>query len=106
MNIPEEKRIRVYELTCLVPAEYTQEELEKIKAKLSKIIENAQGEVKEVEEWGKKELAYTIKDAGKSYQEANYLHFVFEAEAEQANAIRDTLNITDEVIRHLLVVQD
>lgn len=106
MNIPEEKRVRAYELTCLVPAEYTQEELDKIKTKLSKIVENAKGEVKEVEEWGKKELAYTIKEAGKSYQEANYLHFVFEAEAEHANAVRDVINITDEVIRHLLVVQE
>lgn len=106
MNIPEEKRVRIYELTCLVPAEHTQEELEAIKTKLASVIENAQGKIKETEEWGKRELAYVIKTAGKKHLEANYLHFVFEAEADQANAIRDTLNITDEVIRHLLVIQD
>ncbi len=106
MKIPEEKRIRTYELTCLVPAEYAQKELDEIKARLGQIIEKAEGEIKETEDWGKKKMAYTIRLEGKSYQEAHYLHFVFEAEADQANAVRDVINITEEVIRHLLVVQD
>lgn len=106
MKIPEEKRIRSYELTCLVSAEYTQEELGKIKDGIGKVIAKGGGKISESIEWGKREMAYTIKKAGKRYDQANYLHFVFEAEADQATVIKDAINITENVIRYLLVVQD
>jgi ribosomal protein S6 len=51
-------------------------------------------------------LAYTIKKEGKQYNEAVYLHFVFEATADQATNIKQAMNIVDEVIRYLLVKQE
>ena len=106
MKIPTEKRVRTYELTCLVEAELTQDELTVAKDELSKIITSAGGKIKDTQEWGKRELAYTISKAGKKYTQANYLHYIFEAEAEQVAAVNDAANISESIIRHLLVVQE
>ncbi len=106
MKIPEEKRIRIYELTCLVSVEHTKEELDSIKEVVSNVITNSSGKIKEIEEWGKKDLAYTIKTGGKSFDQALYFHFVFEAEADNATAIKDNINITENIIRYLLVVRE
>ena len=103
MKIVQETITRLYELTCLVTTEFTQAELDIIKQKISDVITKNGGEVKKVEEWGKKELAYTIRKEGKQYHEANYLHFVFEADAAQVTQTKETMNITNEVIRYLLV---
>jgi small subunit ribosomal protein S6 len=106
MKIPSEKRTRSYELTCLVQTEYTQSELDEIKSKLQETIKKNGGKIKETENWGKKELAYTIKKEGKQYNEAVYLHFVFKADANQAADIKQAMNIVDEVIRYLLVKKE
>ena len=106
MKIPEEKRVRTYELTCLVSPEHTQEELDKIKLNIAKVITSGKGKVSDTQEWGKKDLAYTIKTAGKSHTQAHFYHFVFEAEAEHSTAIKDTINISEEVIRYLLIVRE
>ena len=103
MKIVQETIIRLYELTCLVATEYTQAELDTIKQKISDVITKNGGEVKKVEEWGKKEMAYTIRKEGKQYREANYLHFAFEADTTQVTKIKETMNIVDEVVRYLLV---
>ncbi len=106
MKIPAKDKSRTYELTCLVPAEYTKSELDDIKSNLQKVIEKNGGETKETEEWGKKELAYTIKKEGKHHDEALYLHFIIEADADQASSIKEAMNIQDEVIRYLLIKQE
>ncbi len=103
MKIPPKDTNRTYELTCLITSEYTKAELDDIKSKLQKTIEKNKGKVQEIDEWGKKELAYTIKKEGKSYDEAFFLHFVLEVDAEQATSIKEAMNIEDEVIRYLLV---
>ncbi len=54
MKIAQETITRLYELTCLVATEYTQAELDKINQKLSDVVTKNGGEVKEVEDWGKK----------------------------------------------------
>ncbi len=106
MKIPVEKRVRTYELTYLVSPDFSKEKLEEIKDKVTQIIKKAEGEVKEVEEWGKKEMAYTIKKAGKRFDQANYFHVVFVAEAHQATTVKNNVNLEDEIIRYLLVVRE
>ena len=103
MKIDQETITRLYELTCLVATEYTQAELDKIKQKISDVVTKNGGEVKEVEDWGKKEMAYTIRKEGKQYREARYLHFVFESDATQVTQTKEAMNITDEIIRYLLI---
>lgn len=106
MKIPAETRNRSYELTCLVSPDYTQEELAKVNESITQVITNHGGEITETQDWGKRELAYTLKKAGKKYDQACYLHFQFKAEASQATVIKETINITEQVIRFLLVNQE
>lgn len=106
MKIPVEKRVKVYELTYLVSPDSSKEKIEEIRNRVSKIIKKADGKVEEVEEWGKKEMAYAIKHNGNKYEVSNYIHFVIEAETSRIAEIRNELDIDEEIIRYLLVVRD
>ena len=70
--------------------------------KVKKIIETAGGKIKQEENDGKKRLAYSIK--GQSF--AIYYYFDLELPPEAPSKISSSLNITDEVLRYLLVTVD
>ncbi len=70
--------------------------------KISKLIESVEGKITKSTEEGKKRLAYPIK--GQEY--AIYYFYELELPASAPAKISLTLNITDEVIRYLLVTVD
>jgi len=106
MKIPRETEIRNYELTCLVDPELSKAELEAVNNSIQKIITKSKGKIVETEDWGKKELAYVIRQTGKRYTEAQYLHFVFKATPKQSIQVKEAINIAEPVIRYLLVKQE
>lgn len=90
-----------YELTVLVHPDLEMN-LEPVTAKIKDLIEKNGGKItKEVAE-GKKRLAYDIK--GQSF--AVYFYYEVELPTDAPAKIESVLNITDEVLRHLLVVVD
>ena len=70
--------------------------------KVKKIIEQNGGKITKEENEGKKRLAYSIN--GQDF--AIYYYFDLELPAEAPAKISSTLNITDEVLRYLLVRVD
>lgn len=70
--------------------------------KVKKLIESSKGKITKEEVDGKKHLAYSID--GQNF--AIYHYFTVELPAEAPNKISSTLNITDEVLRYLLVRAD
>lgn len=70
--------------------------------KVKKLIEANKGTIKKEENEGKKRMNYRIK--GQDY--AVYYFIDVQLPAEAPSKIESTLNITDEVIRHLLVKAD
>ncbi len=70
--------------------------------KVKKIIEVSGGKIVKEENDGKKRLAYSI--AGQDF--AVYYYFDVQLPAQAPAKISSVLNITDEVIRYLLVVAD
>lgn len=70
--------------------------------KVKKIIESNGGKIEKVENDGKKRLAYSID--GQDF--AVYYFIELSLPAEAPAKISSTLNITDEVIRYLLVRAD
>lgn len=70
--------------------------------KVKKIIEQNGGKIAKEENEGKKRLAYSIN--GQDF--AIYYYFDLELPAEAPAKISSTLNITDEVLRYLLVRVD
>ena len=70
--------------------------------KIAKIIEDNGGKITKDSNEGKKRLAYSI--AKNEY--AIYYYYDLELPAQAPQKISSTLNITDEVIRYLLVAVD
>ncbi len=70
--------------------------------KVKKIVEAAGGKIISEENDGKKRLAYSIK----SQDFAVYYYYDVELPADAPAKISSTMNITDEVLRYLLVKTD
>ena len=77
-------------------------DLEKATSKVEKIFTDNGGKVANVDNWGKRKLAYPIK----RNESAVYVFYTLELPAESVRKIESTLNITDEVIRFLVVRPD
>ena len=71
-------------------------------AKVKKVVESAGGTIDSVEDDGKKRLAYDIK--GQTF--AIYYYYIVSLPPEAPAKISSVLNITDEVLRYLLVRKD
>ena len=67
-------------------------------AKISALI-SEHGTVESTEEWGKKRLAYPIKKQNEGY----YVLINFSSNPEFINELDRIYNITDEVIKHIIV---
>lgn len=77
-------------------------DLSKPTAKVEKIFTENKGKVTNTDNWGKRKLAYPIK----KQDHAVYVFYTVELPAESVQKIESTLNITDEVIRYLIVRPD
>ena len=93
--------MKVYELTVLVHPDLEMN-LEPALKKVEKLVSDNGGKIVKTTEDGKKRLAYNIK--GNEY--AVYYFYDVELPADAPQKISDALNITDEVLRYLLVVKD
>ena len=91
-----------YELAVIVSAKIEDDEraatIEKVKA----YIERFGGTVTNVDEWGKKRLAYDIQ----KMKEAFYYFIQFDAEASVPYEVENSIRIMENVIRYLCVRQD
>ncbi len=92
---------KLYELTVLLHPDL-EIDLEKPLKKVEKIITDNGGKIANQDNWGKKKLAYAIK----KQDFAVYVLFEVEVAPANANKIQGLLNITDEVIRYLMVEKD
>jgi small subunit ribosomal protein S6 len=77
-------------------------DLEKATSRVEKIFTDNGGEVKGVDNWGKRKLAYAIK----KNEHAVYVFYTVDMPAESVRKVEATLNITDEVIRFLITRPD
>jgi len=106
LKILPKKEIRTYELTILVPANLTSDELETTQTELRELLKKHKVDISEEIDWGKKYLAYTIKHNGTRYTEAQYLHWITTAAPKQLAKFEFELQHFPRVIRHLLIVAD
>ncbi len=103
MKILADKVARQYELSFLLPAELTSVDLKKIHESLSELVAKHKGSVVSQAEWGKKELAYTFKHAGKKYTQAEFFHWVVEFLPAKVTVFEQDLRLRSDLIRYLLV---
>ena len=91
-----------YELAVVVSAKIEDEERAAVIEKVKALIERFGGNVTNIDEWGKKKLAYEVQ----KMKEAFYYFVSFEAEATAPAEIENRVRIMDNVIRFLCVRQD
>lgn len=93
--------MKEYELTVLIHPDL-EADLDTPLAKVRDIVTSAGGTITREDNWGKKKLAYPIKRE----EFAVYVYMDVELPADAPLKISNILNITDEVVRYLLVKVD
>ena len=91
-----------YELAVVVSAKIEDEERVQVIEKVKALVERFGGQISDVEEWGKKRLAYEIQKMREGY----YYFIHFEADATAPAEIEARLRIMDNVLRFLCVRQE
>ncbi|MBQ9333178.1 MAG: 30S ribosomal protein S6 [Lachnospiraceae bacterium] len=91
-----------YELAVVLNAKLEEDDkvasLDKVKA----LIERFGGQITNVDDWGKKKLAYEIQKMNEGF----YYFIQFDAEATAPSEIESRIRIMDNVIRYLIVRAD
>lgn len=87
-----------YELTVLYHPDL-EIDIDKALAKVEKILKDNKGSVVKMDNWGKRKLAYPIKKE----DHAVYVYYDIELPGESVSKVENILNITNEVLRYLLV---
>jgi len=91
-----------YELALVVSAKLDDAAREAVVEKAKGYVTRYGGEISEVEEWGKKRLAYEIQHERDGY----YFFVEFEAEPTAPAEIERHVRIMDSVLRYLIVRRD
>lgn len=97
-----ETRKRDYETTFVLKPDLEDEEKQTILQRVKDAISDHDGEVTEVDAWGKKQLAYEIKD----YRSGDYTILEFNAKTTVVNELERIFKIMDGVLRYLVVRND
>ena len=91
-----------YELAVVVSAKLEEEDRAAVVEKAKALIERFGGQITNVDDWGKKRLAYEIQ----KMKEGFYYFIQFDAETSAPAEIESHMRIMDGVIRYLCVKQD
>ena len=91
-----------YELALIVNAKIEDEERAAVVEKAKEYITRIGGTITNVDEWGKKRLAYEIQ----KMREGFYYFIQFDAQADCPGQLENSVRIMDNVLRFLCVKQD
>ena len=91
-----------YELALVVNAKIEDEAREAVAEKAKSYVARYGGTVTEVEEWGKKRLAYEVQ----KMREGFYYFIQFEADATCPAEVERHVRIMDNVMRYLVVKKE
>ena len=95
----EDKQLRDYELVLIISPEVVEEKLDATIDNISQFITEKGGTISDIERWGKKRLAYPIEH----FMEGSYVLTRFRLEPLLSKELETNLQISEEVLRHLLV---
>lgn len=93
--------MRKYEVIFIVKP-LDEEAINGVVAKFENIITTNGGNIDKIDRWGKKRLAYEIKDNTDGY----YCLFYITAEPAVINEVDRVMKITDEILKHMIVKEE
>ena len=91
-----------YELAVILNATLEEDARTEVLERVKVLVERFGGQISDIDEWGKKKLAYEIQKMNEGY----YYFIHFEAEPTAPSEIENRIRIMDGVIRFLCVRQD
>jgi len=98
-KVAEDKPLHDYELVLIISPEVTGEDFDTIIDKTSQFITERGGIISDVERWGKRKLAYPIKH----FFDGTYVLSRFKLKSMLSKELEANLQISEEVLRHLLI---
>jgi len=94
--------MRNYELMYILKPDMEEEALTQLMEKYSSIITNGGGELVSVDKWGKRRLAYEIKDLHEGY----YVLVTFKSEPAVVVELDRVMKISDDMLRFMIINKD
>ena len=91
--------MNLYEHTIIARQDTSPAQLKQLQEKYSKIIENNEGDVVKLENWGLMNLSYLIKKNKKG----NYIHFKIKANGKILSELEKNEKIDKNLLRYLTV---
>ena len=91
--------MNLYEHTIIARQDTSPTQLKQLEEKYSKIIENNEGDVVKLENWGLMNLSYLIKKNKKG----NYIHFKIKANGKILSELEKNEKIDKNLLRYLTV---
>ncbi len=91
-----------YEFTYIINAVLGEEQIKAVVERINKLIKENGGEVKEVDEWGSRRLAYPINKKRNGY----YVNIYLDLPGEVIVKIERALEIDDDILRYMTLRMD
>jgi small subunit ribosomal protein S6 len=91
--------LREYEIMAILDPEADEQTVAGVVDRITQILSEREGEVSNVDRWGRRKLAYEINRKS----EGNYVLVVFKSEPEALAELDRVLNLADEVIRFKII---
>ena len=95
----EDKRLYDYEMVVIISPEVVDESLETAIDSISQFITAKGGVVSDVDRWGKRRLAYPINH----FLDGSYTLLRFQMNPRWSRELEANLQISEDVLRHLLI---
>ena len=95
----EDKKLYDYELVLIISPEIVNEALDTTIDNVSQLVTGKGGIISDVEQWGKRKLAYPIRH----FVEGSYVLIRFKLKPTLTKEFEAKLNISEEILRHLLI---
>ncbi|MDR1192565.1 MAG: 30S ribosomal protein S6 [Peptococcaceae bacterium] len=94
--------MRNYELIFILKPDMEEEAMQAAIDRYSAIVTDGQGELVSVDKWGKRRLAYEIKDLAEGY----YVLVTFKSEPAVVKELDRVMKISDDMLRFMIVNKD
>ena len=94
--------MKKYELIFILKADQPETEMAARVARVKEILGGFQGEITQENHWGVRRLAYEIEHENKG----NYMFLRFQSDGTAVNELDKFLRLDDQVLRHLIVVDE
>ena len=94
--------MRKYETMYVIDPTLDEEAVKALIERFSNLITDQGGQIDEIDEWGKRRLAYPLEDHNEGY----YVLVNFSAESDLPAELERVYKITDGILRYLIIRDD